>query len=115
MSEGPSTSHLDKLGKVGAALALAMRGATEHEREAGLATAQRLMAKLSPEETRMVMRCLPGNGEKAKQPPRVRRRRTGTKRELIVERLREGRSPKSIANELGVRVQYVYNVRREML
>src|SRR5215475_16053904 len=102
MPDGPSSSHLDKLGKVGASIALAMRGTTEGERSAGLATAKRLLAKLSPAETRMVMQCLPGVGDGGQQPPRQTRRRTGTKREKIIELLRQGREPKSIARELNV-------------
>jgi hypothetical protein len=95
--------------RLGACVNLALHGSTPGERSSGQAAVDRLMAKLSASEHAILATALPN----VATPPKARTHRAGTKAAQIAELLKQGMKPKDIAKQMGVRVQYVYNVRRQ--
>ena len=117
MPEGGMYDHRPRTaewyGRLGAAINRALEGSTEHEKRAGEAAVIRMMMKLTPAERRILMQGLPGSSSEHSYAPPRSRRRTGTKRERIVDLLQRGFKPSWIASNVGTRVQYVHRIKKE--
>jgi DNA-binding NarL/FixJ family response regulator len=110
----------DPYTRLGACMALAARGTSPGERAAAVEAMRRIIKALPPDQAAAVTAALQvlvpnaDGTEKQFKPPRVPRRKIGTKRAEIIALLKQGYKPQRIAEMLNMKPHYVYHVKAEM-